>query len=287
MRVGLALVLSILAESSALAADARFTVPGEEPGRPAGEMEVNLVPDLAITSSMFGVAFLLEQSKATWEGDVSCSDGPAGEDGACDPTAVNFFDRWVTGSTVDGASQVSDLLLSGLLLSPLVFAGIDAATSNPSGASAGGERFGQDSLVVMQTYAATYLATNLTKVIVKRLRPFNYDARFLENRPNGDARVSFPSGHSSMAFASAASLYVLLDQRHPDQGWASAVGVGGFVAATGVATLRVLASKHFPSDVLAGAVLGTTLGLLIPRFHRSDGVVAQRRASFISFGGSF
>jgi membrane-associated phospholipid phosphatase len=42
------------------------------------------------------------------------------------------------------------------------------------------------------------------------------------------------------------------------------------LAAT-VGTLRVLSGKHFPTDVLTGAVVGSALGWLIPELHRNKG----------------
>jgi membrane-associated phospholipid phosphatase len=75
-------------------------------------------------------------------------------------------------------------------------------------------------------------------------------------RPDGSDHESFPSGHTSNAFAFAtlanrnlASLDFLEDVRTPLQ-------IGNTVLASGVAWARVEARKHHPSDVLFGAALG-------------------------------
>ena len=65
-------------------------------------------------------------------------------------------------------------------------------------------------------------------------------------RPNGDPR-SFPSGHASASFATAAIL-----QTH--YGWK--VGVPAFAAAAYTAASRVAANEHWLSDVTFGATLG-------------------------------
>lgn len=281
-----ALVIASALGRTASGQGARYADAADPVGLPESEMEVRLIPDLAFTASMLGVALLLERSKETWAGDSSCDDGPPVE-GVCRAETINFADRWVAGVAVDGASSLSDVLLGGLLLSPLAFAGIDGFR-DPGFGSPGGERFGRDALVISQTYAATYLATNLIKVSVKRLRPFNYDRRFLADRREGDARASFPSGHASMSFAAAATLSVMLEQRHPGEGWAFGVSAAAFATAAGVATLRVLAARHFPSDVLVGAALGTTIGILVPRFHRGRGdTPARSEPAFITIGGTF
>jgi hypothetical protein len=66
-------------------------------------------------------------------------------------------------------------------------------------------------------------------------------------RPDKSNSVSFPSGHSASAFATASVL-----QRH--YGWK--VGVPAGVVAAYVATARVHDNKHYLSDVIFGAAMG-------------------------------
>jgi membrane-associated phospholipid phosphatase len=69
-------------------------------------------------------------------------------------------------------------------------------------------------------------------------------------RPDGTAR-SFPSGHTTMSFATATVL-----QSH--FGWK--VGLPAYAVASYVAASRVQAKRHYLSDVLFGAALGTVAG---------------------------
>jgi membrane-associated phospholipid phosphatase len=69
-------------------------------------------------------------------------------------------------------------------------------------------------------------------------------------RPDG-GHLSFPSGHSSATFATAAVL-----QRH--YGWM--VGVPAYAVASYVATSRLSENKHFLSDVIFGAGVGIVSG---------------------------
>jgi membrane-associated phospholipid phosphatase len=69
-------------------------------------------------------------------------------------------------------------------------------------------------------------------------------------RPNGEDYHSFPSGHSTTAFANAAIL-------HEEYGQRSVLySIGGFGTATAVGTMRVLNNQHWLADVLMGAGIG-------------------------------
>ena len=77
--------------------------------------------------------------------------------------------------------------------------------------------------------------------------------------------MSFPSGHTSMAFAAATSYLVLARRQHLRHATRNAVLL--YVGAAGVGALRLEAGRHFPTDVLGGAALGTSVGWLVARFH--------------------
>lgn len=86
-----------------------------------------------------------------------------------------------------------------------------------------------------------------------------------ETRPDGSDRRSFPSGHTSMAFAAATSI---LDRR------GLAEGIPALAVASFVGVARVEARKHHWHDVLAGAAIGTASGLLITHPRPGTAVVA-------------
>ena len=85
---------------------------------------------------------------------------------------------------------------------------------------------------------------------------------FPERRPDGNDNKSFPSGHTSVSFAAAASL----EKRY---GWQ--VGLPALAVASFVGIARVKAHKHYWYDAVVGATLGTASGLLITS-RRSDRV---------------
>jgi membrane-associated phospholipid phosphatase len=69
-------------------------------------------------------------------------------------------------------------------------------------------------------------------------------------RPDGTS-LSFPSGHSASAFATASVLQGQL-------GWK--VGAPAYGAAAWVAASRMHAKRHYFSDVIAGAAIGIMAG---------------------------
>ena len=94
-----------------------------------------------------------------------------------------------------------------------------------------------------------------TEVVVQVLK-------FVTNRqrPNLSNNQSFPSGHAASAFALAA---VMSSEYHDKP----LVIVGSYGFATAVSLARVGGLNHFPTDVLAGAVLGELIGRYVVHHH--------------------
>ncbi len=98
--------------------------------------------------------------------------------------------------------------------------------------------------------AAGGIVTPLIKLAVGRARPRQHEGAYAFHGFSGDA--SFPSGHTTQAFAVAS---VLAAEAHPL--WAKVAAYG---LATGVAGSRIYHDAHFVTDVTAGALIGTVVG---------------------------
>lgn len=111
-----------------------------------------------------------------------------------------------------------------------------------------GRRHGAQKTVVLSLLAIvlTIALKSLISLIWVRDRPFVTDPALL-NLPLPVDTISFPSGHTMLAFTVASCLWL--------SGYRK---VGGYliVAAVLVGLGRVLAGVHYPTDVMAGALLG-------------------------------
>lgn len=92
----------------------------------------------------------------------------------------------------------------------------------------------QEALQTAKAMAATAFATEALKLAVH------------EQRPSGSSSDSFPSGHTSEAFAMA-TMWAKYQPKYAWEGYATAAAIGWS---------RVEQDKHYWKDVIAGAALG-------------------------------
>ena len=175
----------------------------------------------------------------------------------CDPSGLNFLDRGTVGPVRSGASTISDATLIATVGSAgiLLF-----GESHGDGARARG-----DLAVLAEAVGAATLVTNWAKVLFHRPRPYRYTAAG-GSVTTVESGLSFPSGHSTGAFAAAFAYWSIEARR----GTASArrgriVALVAAAAAPGV--MRVVSREHFPTDVMAGSALGAAIGWAVPRLY--------------------
>lgn len=126
-----------------------------------------------------------------------------------------------------------------------------------------------DAVVVAESgLAATAVASVLT-LAAGRPRPFLYGGQGGSARNGADAGLSYLSSHAAISFAIATSTLVAMRRLHPHSraNWI-VLGVGGAIASF-VATARVLGGMHFITDAVGGAIVGSSVGVIIPSLHGS------------------
>jgi hypothetical protein len=124
----------------------------------------------------------------------------------------------------------------------------------------------ENAFLVTEATSVAMLLDSGVKYAVGRQRPDAWRGR-ADAGPRSDRNLSFFSGHTTFAFALASSSSTLLLSQHAPH--AGTYSVLAFGAAATVAYLRVAAEKHYPSDVLVGAGVGTLVGWAIPHFFHA------------------
>lgn len=191
-------------------------------------------------------------------------------DKATDPdwSSRNEFDEEIRSAVrleSRGARDVTDIaghaLIGLMIAAPVVdaFATLGIRDRN-------WDALWQTEMVNLEAFTFTSLVSSLTQNLLARERPFVRDCRGgaceddLENR-------GFPSGHVAFAFTGAG----LVCNHHKYQSLYNDPAADRAVCATGIGlaaadgVLRLVADRHYATDVAAGTVLGLFSGFVLPR----------------------
>jgi membrane-associated phospholipid phosphatase len=140
---------------------------------------------------------------------------------------------------------------------------------------------GGNALVVAESVALAGDLSQIFKFATGRERPFVHalpEAEKPLTANPADNNVSFYSSHTSFAFTLATASGTVASMRH--YRLAPLVWALGYASAAAVGYLRIAADRHYFTDVLTGAVVGSAVGFTVPYcFHRSRGALALVPAS--------
>ncbi len=136
----------------------------------------------------------------------------------------------------------------------------------------GNEKLAELGLYGTEALLLGELSGGIIKDVVGRqrpsVRPQNVrSVQLFRGLHDGDDYRSFPSGHTIAAFAAAAAVTSVTSRFSPDTRWV--VGPAMFGGAALVGLSRMYDNRHWASDVIAGAGIGTFAGLKVVRFQHA------------------
>lgn len=120
------------------------------------------------------------------------------------------------------------------------------------------------------TIIASGIICPIIKVVAGRSRPDSEDP---DNWQPFSGNYSFPSGHTTQAFALASVTAFTFDDQ-------PLIGGFSFLIAACVGAARINGNDHYLSDVLTGAALGTTVGWHVVERNRSRRTALEPQVSF-------
>jgi len=188
------------------------------------------------------------------------------------------FDRWATQQNVSSsqrAADISDFGLNTSIVLPFTLM-LD-------------RHIRKEWANFLVLYAEAHVINSTIYLVAasttNRIRPFVYSPDIaLEPKTKNGTKNSFYSGHTSSTATSTFFMAKVYSDYHPELGnkkyWL--FGAAAIPPAI-VGYNRVKAMKHFPTDVITGFLVGTSVGILVPHLHKvrfGDG-----NLSFMPFSG--
>jgi membrane-associated phospholipid phosphatase len=227
------------------------------------------VADGALTAAGFGFSGILTLVLNT--GEIKPASPNVGVD------QLFSLDRIAVTQTIDkNAGTYSDIGL----YSAVGFAVLDPILS---GFRDGWDAALVDGFMYAESISIAMTLTDLTKIAVRRPRPIDYvncpaqtptaaNPTGVSTNPgcatSTDLGLSFFSGHSATvaAIGATATYLAFVRSPHSPRPWIT-LGVATALT-TFVSYERVRSGAHFPTDVIAGAMAGTAVGIMVPHLHR-------------------
>lgn len=231
--------------SAALLAAAALCLPARA-AEPPRDLRLGLPATLTIT----GVALAGTLASVLWKTELAPRQ--------CRICGTNALDARLRDALLwkdtAAASAASDALVAGV---PVLAAGTLALSAWRAG---GARPAAEDLLVAGQAVSVSILVTQVARYSFGRACPYAWADPSAEHGPN--AFLSFWSGHTSAAFATAAAAGTVARLRGY-RSWPWILG-GGLAGATAVGWMRIAADRHWTTDVLAGAAIGALVGFGLP-----------------------
>jgi undecaprenyl-diphosphatase len=131
----------------------------------------------------------------------------------------------------------------------------------------------KNALYITESIAISSVITIGLKYAVNRPRPYTTDSLITKAGEGGSP--SFPSGHTSQAFSTATALAIAYPKWY--------VIAPAYLWATTVSFSRLYLGVHYPTDVIAGAIVGSGSAWLA---YKANKWIRQKKEAKHSKGGT-
>jgi membrane-associated phospholipid phosphatase len=245
----------------------------------AVELRHDLRVDIPVTASLAAVTIGFRLVRDDLEpSHCRICDGDRTGDGR-----VNAVDDWyrtaLRREDVTPANYASYVLAFGA--APLGAIGFTVLSAIDDGSS---KNILVDLLVVAEGGFSAMMTTQVLEAVTLRARPYVHAMGDDDERSGEIAKTgafhSFPAGHVVEAFGVAAAAGTVASMR--GYRLAPLVWTAGILFGVGTAYTRMAADRHYFTDVLAGAGIGTAIGAGIPLLFHSPVPVLGERARFVT-----
>jgi membrane-associated phospholipid phosphatase len=127
---------------------------------------------------------------------------------------------------------------------------------------------GENALIMFEAVAVSMTLNQAVKFSLGRQRPYAHFAP-KGTPPTTDDNLSFYSGHAAVTFTTSVAAGTIASLR--GYSGANLVWIPGVVLASVTSYLRLGCDRHYFTDVVAGVVVGTGVGIALPRLlHGRD-----------------
>ncbi|HAZ61895.1 MAG TPA: hypothetical protein DCY89_10015 [Gammaproteobacteria bacterium] len=183
----------------------------------------------------------------------------------CDPAQLPAWDRWSLERHERWAVVADEALQWSTTALALALPVLLPASTAPRLAG-----LARDWLLLTETAAWNWASTEAAQLLVQRPRPplFNREVN-VKPHDRRSQYTSFWSGHTSYVAAMGAAL-VLLARSRGRARLSIALTAFAITATVATAGFRILEGRHFLLDVVAGALAGAVVALLVARWRRDS-----------------
>ena len=143
--------------------------------------------------------------------------------------------------------------------------------------------------IVMESALLSGALAEGVKFIAARKRPY---VRYGTGEADGTygvtdvgSHLGFPSGHT--AWVTSLGVALATTATIEESAAAPWLWAGAAVGSVTTSALRMIAEKHYFSDVAAGAAIGAACGVVVPLLHRRGGPLSSGSLSVAAQGPSF